>query len=179
MHVPNVHSVVNSIQIRKRPAGITGVWACVSHPVCILVPQAASADALIILPKIREILKLESVVDVLLVVPSIVWVYVAEHVLVHVLLDVGTPAFNHVRIIANGNVPHRVVLDVCKDVCLDVRISVPHVKMFVPLLLEQKRHVTTGVLHPVCMDVIKIVLQTVVPRCVDQKDLMHVMQIAV
>lgn len=178
MHVPNVHSVVSSIQIRRQRVGIMDVWACASPPACILVPQVVLADVLIILLKIREILKLGLVVDVPPDVPSIVLVYVAEHVLVHVLLVVGILAFNPARIIVSGNVPHHVVLDVCRDVRPVVRINVPHVKMFVPLLLERKQHVTTGVLHPVCMDAIKIVLQTVVPRCVDQKERMHVMQIA-
>ena len=63
MRVPNVHLVVNSTQIRKRRAGIMDVWACVSHHVCILVPRVASADALIILRKIKGIIKQELVVD--------------------------------------------------------------------------------------------------------------------
>ena len=178
-HVPNVHSVANSTPIRKRHVGIMGVWACVSHPACILVRQAVSADALIIPLRIREILKRGLGADVPPGVPSTVLVYAAEPVLAHAPLAVGTPAFNPARIIVNGNVQHHAVPDVCRDVCLGVRISVPHVKMFVPLLLEQKRHVTTGVLHHVCMDVIKIVSQTVVLRCVDLKERMHVMQIAV
>lgn len=68
MHVPNAHSVVNSTQIRKRPAGIMGVWECVSHHACILVPQVVSVDVLIILRKIKGIIKQELVVDALPVV---------------------------------------------------------------------------------------------------------------
>ena len=63
MHVLNAHSAVNSTQIRKRRVGIMGVWECVSHHACILVPQVVSADVLIILRKIKGIIKQELVAD--------------------------------------------------------------------------------------------------------------------
>lgn len=96
----------------------------------------------------------------------------------HASLVVGIHVLNLVRIIANGNVVHRVVLVVCRDVCLGVRISVPHVKMFALLLLVQRRRVIMDVLLPACKDVIKIVLRIAVLQCVGPKEPMHAMQIA-
>ena len=112
------------------------------------------------------------------VVPSTVLVSVVEHALVHALPGVGILAFNPARIIVSGNVRHHAVLDVCRDACLAVRISVPHVKMFALLPLEQRRHVKMDVLLPVCTDAIKIALQIAVLQCVALKERMHVMQIA-